>query len=116
MKRYAERHRLEDLNMVLKIIDERHPEYSDAAKIYLDGESEYYCNLYIMRREIFDCYCAWLFDILKAYENSAENIPLRAHGYIAERLFGIWFTKIKGDNNLRWKAVPRIHFLGLRRR
>lgn len=112
LKRYAEMHRLEDLNTVLKIINERYPEYGDAAKIYFAGKSEYYCNLYIMRREIFDHYCEWLFDILKVYENSAENIPFRAHGYIAERLFGIWFTKVKGDNNLRWKEVPRIHFWG----
>ncbi|HAV16138.1 MAG TPA: hypothetical protein DCW91_02560 [Acinetobacter nosocomialis] len=110
--RYKSVHRIDDLELAIKILKEMHPEYTQAADIYINGKSEYYCNLYIMRRDVFNSYCEWLFGILERYDAGAQNIPARTHGYIAERLFGIWFTKVKNDGVLRWKEVPRVHFWG----
>lgn len=111
-ERYKSVHRIDDLALAIKIVKEMYPEYIEAADFYINGKSEYYCNLYIMRRDVFNSYCEWLFGILENYDVRAENIPARTHGYIAERLFGIWFTKLKCDGILRWKEVPRVHFWG----
>lgn len=113
-KRYgaAAGHRIEDLQLTYDIICKKHKDFVPAADAYLNGKAEYYGNLYIMDCNVFNEYCDWLFGILEEYESGAENIPARTQGYLAERLFGIWFTKAKSDGILRWKEVPRVHFWG----
>lgn len=105
-------HRKEDLQLTYDIICKKHRDFIPAADVYLNGRSEYYGNLYIMNRNVFNEYCDWLFGILEEYESRAKNIPARTQGYLAERLFGIWFTKVKLNGVLRWKEVPRVHFWG----
>lgn len=105
-------HREEDLQLAYHIICKKHREFISAADAYLNGRSEYYGNLYLMNRNVFNEYCGWLFGILEEYETRADKIPARTQGYLAERLFGIWFTKVKLDGFLKWKEVPRVHFWG----
>lgn len=105
-------HRISDLRLIYKIISEKYPEYMHAADVYLNGTGEYYGNLYIMRQEIFNTYCTWLFGILNEYDKRASNIPPRTQGYLAERMFGIWFTDMILNRKLRCAEVPRVHFWG----
>ena len=58
---------VEDLDTVLKIIREEYPEYYDAAREYLNGHYMYTCNIFVMKREIFYAYSAWLFGILRRF-------------------------------------------------
>lgn len=113
-KRYAkaEGQRDADLCIVYEIISEQYPEYLPAANIYLNGTGEYYGNLYIMRRSIFDSYCSWLFSILGEYDSRVASIPPRTQGYLAERLFGIWFTRAYTEDLLKCAELPRLHFWG----
>lgn len=90
-------HRIEDLDCVMDIIRERHPEFVDVAERYLSGRAGYFCNMFIMRRELFFDYCAWLFDILSEHERrrdiSGYDIQsYRVSGYLGERLCGIYLT------------------------
>lgn len=108
----AHGHRISDLRLIYKVISEKYPEYMHAADLYLNGTGEYYGNLYIMRREIYNDYCTWLFSILNEYDRQASDIPPRTQGYLAERIFGIWFTNAVLMKKLRCAEVPRIHFWG----
>ncbi len=97
----------EDLDLVEQIIQERHPEFAQAAKEYLDGKLMYICNMFIMRRDIFQEYSQWLFDILEEFDRRSDmsnysQEGLRTPGHLGERLFGIYFTYLKkrGDNKL----------------
>ncbi len=92
-------HHIEDLECVLDIIAERHGEFLDVARRYLNGTEGYFCNMFIMRREVFDDYCAWLFDILFEHERrrgeAMANYDVQSYrvsGYLAERLCGIYLT------------------------
>ena len=109
-ERYAGIHRKEDLEAVRSIIVSKYPEYSASAEKYLNGQSEYYCNMYIMKSAVFSDYCRWLFGILDEFDKTAGDIPPRTQGYLAERLFGIWFTDFKDKGEHNWKEVPRLHF------
>ena len=47
-------------------------------------------NMFIMRREQFDSYCEWLFDILFETEKRLGTPAPRMMGYLSERLLDAW--------------------------
>ena len=69
----------------------------------MKGPYQYTYNLVCARREVFDDYCSWLFEITEHMENRygkevPELIETRAFSYIAEVLTNIYFMTHK---NLR---------------
>lgn len=111
----APHHRIQDLDYVINIIEKDYPTYIPAMEQYLNQSCSYFGNIYIMKKEIFFHYCEWLFDILGKYDlmKNVEDysVPeLRVDGYLAERLFGIYITKIKEEKNLKVTEVQRLHF------
>lgn len=85
-----------DLQCVLDIIDEKYPEYSSAAQKHCEGHITSFCNMYILKKEIFQDYCTWLFDILAEFEKRTDmsrysQEALRTPGHLGERLFGIYY-------------------------
>ena len=101
--------RLEDLKLIEKIILEKYPEYKVAMNTYFHGLGEYYGNMYVMRWKYFDQYCQWLFDILECFDERVYNPLPRTAGYLAERLFGVWFTYQK-QQGIKCGELPRVHF------
>lgn len=101
-----------EIEIVRKIIAKRFPQYLKAADDYLNGKEAYFCNMFVMRRDVFEDYCEWLFDILFELDacRSEEQRQKRDNGKISERLFGIYFTQKKREGILKWAEVPRIHF------
>ena len=94
----AESHREKDLALVEEILREKWPEYTDATEKYLSGTEQYFGNIFIMKQPVYFDYCAWLFPILEEFDRRAEWAgrtvqELRADGYLAERLLGIYFTE-----------------------
>ncbi|MGN0642761.1 MAG: DUF4422 domain-containing protein [Huintestinicola sp.] len=111
--------RIGDLELAVSILKEKYPEYSKYADEYLSGTKNYFCNMYIMKKELFHCYCGWLFDILNEFDKRKDTTgysqqELRVDGFIAERLFGIYFTKLKADN-ISFLEVPRVDFISDRK-
>lgn len=114
IERYSksEGHRGSDWEIIEAIIEKKYPDYLDSYEKYMNGKAEYYGNIFIMKKIIFDQYCIWLFDILREFDAKVLIKKQRANGYIAERLFGIYLTKANQDNILKIAEVPRIHFYG----
>lgn len=117
---YALTQHIEDLDLVLEILHKQHPEYDEVAQEYIHGSKGYYCNMFIMRKDIFQKYCEWLFPILEEHERrrdiSAYNTQdYRVSGYLAERLFGIYYTMLK-RNGIKCKEVQRTLFLNVEQR
>jgi lipopolysaccharide biosynthesis glycosyltransferase len=97
---YRRGHHPQDWDITRQIIAEQYPEdltvfddVSSQANIRLG-------NMFLMRRELLDSYCDWLFDILGRLENwdvdrsrySAQQA--RYLGYVAERLLTVWVEKM----------------------
>ena len=64
--------------------------------------------VFIMKKEIFDDYCKWLFDILLELENRVDitnysDYDKRIYGFLSERLFRVWLEK---NNNIKIKEMP----------
>lgn len=90
---------IEDLDAVLGIIERDYPEYRAAAKKYMRGRRLYYCNMFVMRRELFLSYSEWLFAVLFRFYGRKDMraagytaAQLRTPGHLGERLFGVWLT------------------------
>ncbi|MBM6774807.1 DUF4422 domain-containing protein [Olsenella profusa] len=93
----ADRLHPEDLMRAVQILKELHPDFSEDADAFLDGHRSCFCNMFIMKRDIFFDYCSWLFPILKRFveETDMEDYSveaLRTPGHLAERLFNIYYA------------------------
>lgn len=102
---------VEDLDLALEIIDELFPAYSEAAQTYINGQTMYMCNMFVLRRDLFMNYSAWLFAILDEFERRADMSDYsvegrRTPGHLGERLFGVYLTWLKMQGELRVGEFP----------
>lgn len=109
----ANGHHIRDLNFCLEIIKKDYPQMYNFAKKYMRSGFAYFCNIFVMKKDIFNEYCQWLFDILEKHEKRYPCVDYnereyRVSGFLAERLFGIYITWLKEKKGLRIKHVQRI--------
>ena len=100
---------IEPLDETRKIIEEKYPDYlNEFDKIY-KRTSAHMFNMFIMKKELLDKYCEWLFDILFELEkridpSQYDSFHARYPGRISELLLDVWINK----NNLNYKEVKVI--------
>ena len=118
--RRAPCHDIADLQLIEQIVKEQCPQYSQAMEQYFQGTKLYLKNMYIMRNGLFQQYCSWLFPLLEEFDcrndwdkYRGNPVALRVDGYLAERLFGVWYTYQKQTNAVKSCELPRIHFAHL---
>lgn len=92
---YGACHYEKDLKTVRDIIEEKYPEYLDAFDFSMHCNLMTLGNMIITRKEIFDQYCEWLFDILFEAErridiSEYDDRQKRIFGFLSERLLRIW--------------------------
>lgn len=107
---------IKDIDLVHDIIEEKYPDYLDTFEKVMKGEKTCLCNMYIMKKELFHEYMAWLFDILFEFEKRSDMSEYTVEGYrtpghLAERLLTVfcWYTEKK--KNLKVKKLQTIVFL-----
>ncbi|MEJ2764109.1 DUF4422 domain-containing protein [Photobacterium sp. MCCC 1A19761] len=103
---------ISDYDKAIRIINESYPEFNEAVKKYNNSNKGFYTNIFIMRKEVYEKYSEWLFDILSKLENQLDlstysQVEKRVIGHIAERLFGIYLTKVKNDGDFKIKQLKR---------
>lgn len=109
-------HDPEDLRTAVRTLVRRHPDYEQDAKEYLASCSGWFCNIFIMTRELFFDYCAWLFPLLDEIDRQidvtdASEYRMRTTGFLAERLEGIYLTHLlRTRPDLRVKELPVAFF------
>ena len=105
---YKKFHHIEDFNKCRDIIEEKYPEYLEAFDEIANGRKLYLYNMFISRKEIFDEYYKWLFDILFELEKRVDisnysDYDKRIFGFLSERLLSVWLQK---NNQLKMKEMP----------
>ena len=106
---YVHAHHEEDLIETRKIIEEKYPEYIPAYDRVMKKTSGHRFNMFIMKKDVCDAYCTWLFDILFELEKRldisdySEN-DRRVFGFVSERLLDVWLE----TNGIRCKDIPYI--------
>lgn len=92
---YGNRHNAKDLDLCREVIAEKYPAYISAYDYAMDTILISMANMWITRKEIFDRYCQWLFDILFEVERRLDmtgydEYQQRVMGFLSERLFRVW--------------------------
>ena len=114
-EQFGQFHRIRDLDRAIAILKEIHPEQAAACDAYMQSKYIYFCNMYIMKREYFHAYMNWLFPVLEKFESQTDfsgysDKEKRVTGYIAERLFGVYYTWLKQQGSAKCAEVPYVIF------
>lgn len=118
-EQYKNAHNVKDLEECYKIIREIYPEYKNSLKTVMNQYAFYSCNMFITKKEYFDKYMEWLFNILFELEKRIDikdydNYQARIYGFLSERLFNVWLKKndlsIKEITMLKVKEVDMIKY------
>lgn len=104
---YVHAHHAIDLDTTRAILEERHPEYVKVFDENMLKTSGHKFNMFIMRRDLADAYCEWLFDVLFELEkrldiSSYSKNDARVFGFVAERLIDVWI----GTKKLEYVEMP----------
>lgn len=104
---YAHAHHAEDLDVTREIIGERCPEYLAAWDRCMQSSRGHRFNMFIMKRELAERYCKWLFDILFELERRLDistysQYDKRVFGFVAERMIDPWLE----TNGVAYKELP----------
>lgn len=100
---------IESLDETRKIIEEKYPLYIDEFDKLHKRTSAHMFNMFIMKKEVLDDYCSWLFDILFELEkridmSKYDSFHARLYGRVSELLLDVWINK----NNIKYKEVKVI--------
>ncbi len=106
----------EDLYHVFAIVEDMYPDYIDDIGAFANGHKSCFCNMFIMKKQIFMDYCEWLFPILRRFVSEWDSSlcskeGLRTPGHLAERLLNIYL--LHGERvGTGWKRkeVQCVHF------
>lgn len=95
---YAHAHNGRDLDVTKTVMSELYPDYIDAFDKVMNQTSAHMFNMMIMKRDKFDAYCQWLFDILFEVEkridiSNYDPYEARVFGFISELLLDVWIEK-----------------------
>ena len=107
---YAHAHHEEDLTATRAILSERCPDYVEAFDRTLARTKGHRFNMFIMRHDLLDRYCRWLFDILFELEvrldiSGYSDYDKRVFGFVAERLLDVWLE----TNHIQYLELPVLH-------
>ena len=103
---YAHAHHEKDLKLTREIIQERCADDLDAFDQVMNRRSGHRFNMFIMKREVLNEYCDWLFPLLFELEkridiSSYDDYNKRVFGFIGERLLDVWLFK----KNIRYRDL-----------
>ena len=103
-----------DLGLMEAAIKKFCPDYLETFHTTMTGKIFYPCNMWIMKKEIFQEFCSWLyqlmFEVEKYLDLSEANVDRRrAIGHLAERMLTV-FVNYKLKQGIRLNVLQRVLF------
>ena len=110
---YANTHDAKHLDLTREIIAECFPEMLPYLLRAYDSKKGHMFNMCILKRELLDEYCRFIFDVLKELENRVDvtglsSFDARLFGRVSEIIFNAWILQ-KRDEGVSIKEIPYIH-------
>lgn len=92
---YVHAHHKEDLDTTRDIIKEKYPTYIVAYDRLMKSTKGHRFNMFIFKKQFFDEYMTWMFDILFELEKRLDistysDNDKRVFGFVSERLLDVW--------------------------
>lgn len=106
---YAHAHHAQDLAVTRDVLTARAPQEVDAFDRVMARRGGHRFNMFIMRRDLLDDYCAWLFEVLFAVEarldiSAYSANDARVFGFLGERLLDVWLEA----NQVGYATLPYV--------
>lgn len=84
-----------DIIRVREILKEKYPEYLDTYDLFMADNQIHFFNMMVCKKQLFDAYCQWLFDILFELEEKVNyddytDYQKRIFGFLSERLLNVY--------------------------
>lgn len=107
---YVHAHHEEDLIVTRQVVMDRWPDYVAAFEASMKRTSGHRFNMFVMRRDAFDKYSEWLFDVLFAVRDRLDISGYslndsRVFGFISERLIDVWIQ----TNSIAYAEMPVVN-------
>lgn len=95
---FASTHDEKDLVETERVVCEKYPSYAPLFHEMVHKKETYFANMMICSKQLFDSYCAWLFDILFEVQRRIDttgydNYRKRVYGFLSEFLLTVWIAK-----------------------
>jgi len=104
---YIHAHKKIDIEIMSKIIERDYPDYVSSYNSFMKRTQAHMFNMFIMKKDKFDEYCSWLFELLFKIENELDisdysAFDARVFGRLSELLINVWIDK----NEISYEEVP----------
>lgn len=113
-EQYKTEHYIADLDYCMAYIEQNHPNIAPHLQA-LHGTKVYFCNMFIMRKDLFEEYCEYIFDVLGAFEANNDISgynpqQYRVTGFLAERLTNVFIHYAIATGKYRVKELQIAYF------
>lgn len=103
---YGHVHDIEHLELTREILRSKYPEYLNAFDKVMKRTSGHMFNMCIMKRDVLDKYCSWLFEVLFCLEDEIDAKGLsafdkRLYARVGELLMDVWLE----HNHIQYKEI-----------
>ncbi len=107
---YEHAHHAEDLTVLRSVLEANYPNYIPAFDRLMNQKTVHILNMFIMRKDLFNQYCKWLFSVLFEVEkhldiSSYHPNDARVFGFLGERLLDVWID----TNQIHYVETPVVH-------
>lgn len=106
---------MKGVDTLIDIINEKYPQYSEDTEEYFSGHYAKYYNCIIVKKQLFDELCSFVFDVLFELENRIDSTyysmwKKRMPGFMAENLIGIFYLHLKRNRKIKMCEKDLIYF------
>lgn len=113
-EQYASEHYAKDLDFCIEYIKSNHTNIAPYLDV-LQGNEAYFCNMFVMKKELFNEYCEFIFDVLDSFEANTDlsgynTQQYRVTGFLAERLTNVFIQYLIASNKYRVKELQMVYF------
>lgn len=110
---YANAHNVEDLNKLREVIEDSFPDYVRYFDDVMSGTKLCLFNMFAAKKEVFDGYCDWLFDLLFKLREKVDvahydQYQARVFGFLAERLLNVWVSANIDESKIKYLPVVNL--------
>ena len=113
-EQYRNEHFIKDLDYCMEYARENYPNIAPFIDVTHESKA-YYCNMFIMKAELFDEYCTFMFDTLESFEANNDisgynPMQYRVTGFLAERLTNIFIKYAIATGKYKVKELQIAYF------
>ena len=103
------------VELLFEVIEKKYPKFLSSSKKYFNSQYAKFYNCFVMKKELFDEFCEFLFGTLFEVEKKLDtqyyNVwKTRMPGFLGEHLFGIFLEYYTDLNNINVSVRELVFF------